>query len=90
MLHDLLVDHIRDPHASWACGRFGAIAEFHRDPDEPAEIATEPLIEAATSRGAIRIEVRPDLRRSPTRRSARASKAGGRAWCSACRVTRRR
>jgi hypothetical protein len=44
MLHDLLADHIRDPHASWACGRFGAIAEFHRDPDEPAEIATGPVI----------------------------------------------
>jgi len=62
MLHDLLVDHIRDPHASWACGRFGAIAEFHRDPDEPAEIATGPMIEASTSRGAIRIEVLPELR----------------------------
>ena len=62
MLRDLLVDHIRDPHASWACGRFGAIAEFHRDPDEPVEIATEPSIVAATSRGAIRLEVRPGLR----------------------------
>jgi hypothetical protein len=62
MLHDLLVDHLRDPHASWTCGRFGAIAEFHRDPDEPAEIATEPVIEASTSRGAIRIEVLPELR----------------------------
>jgi hypothetical protein len=62
MLHDLLVDHIRDPHASWACGRFGAIAEFHRDPGEPAEIATGPVIEASTSRGAIRIEVLPELR----------------------------
>ena len=62
MLHDLLADHMRDPHASWACGRFGAIAEFHRDPDEPAEIATGPVIEASTSRGAIRIKVLPELR----------------------------
>lgn len=62
MLHDLLADHIRDPHASWACGRFGAIAEFHRDPNEPAEIAMGPVIEASTSRGAIRIEVLPELR----------------------------
>jgi hypothetical protein len=62
MLRDLLIDHIRDPHASWACGRFGAIAEFHRDPDEPVEIATEPSIVAATSRGAIRLEVLPSLR----------------------------
>lgn len=62
MLHDLLVDHIQDPRASWACGRFGAIAEFHRDPDERAEIATWPTIEASTSRGAIRIEALPELR----------------------------
>lgn len=62
MLRDLLVDHIRDPHASWACGRFGAIAEFHRDPDEPVEITTAPSIVAVTSRGAIRLEVLPGLR----------------------------
>jgi len=62
MLRDLLVDYIRDPHASWACGRFGAIAEFHRDPDEPVEISTEPAIAAATDRGAIRLEVLPELR----------------------------
>lgn len=62
MLRSLLVDHIRDPGASWACGRFGAIAEFHRDFDEPVEIATEPSIVAATSRGAIRLEVLPELR----------------------------
>jgi hypothetical protein len=62
MLRDLLVDHIRDPHASWACGRFGAIAEFHRDADEPVEIAVEPSIVAATSRGAIRLDVLPELR----------------------------
>lgn len=62
MLRELLVDHIHDPHASWACGRFGAVAEFHRDADEPAEIATGPSIVASTSRGAIRLEVLPELR----------------------------
>jgi len=62
MLRDLLVDHIRDPGASWACGRFGAIAEFHRDPDEPVAIATDPSIVAATGRGAIRLELLPELR----------------------------
>lgn len=62
MLRNLLVEYIRDPGASWACGRFGAIAEFHRDFDEPVEIATESSIVAATSRGAIRLEVLPDLR----------------------------
>jgi hypothetical protein len=62
MLHELLLDHIHDPHASWSCGRFGAIAEFHRDADEPVEIDGGPAITAATSRGAIRIEVLPALR----------------------------
>ena len=62
MLRDLLIDHIRDPHASWACGRFGAMAEFHRDPDEPVEIVTGPAIEASTNRGAIRLEVLQELR----------------------------
>ena len=62
MLRSFLLDHIRDPDASWSCGRFGAIAEFHRDADEPVEISTEPSITAATARGAIRLEVLPDLR----------------------------
>ena len=62
MLHSLLLDHVQDPHASWSCGRFGAIAEFHRDADEPVEIASQPAIVAATSRGAIRIELLPALR----------------------------
>lgn len=62
MLRSLLVDHILDPHASWACGRFGAIAEFHRDPDEPVEIAMGQAIEVSTSRGAIRLDVLPELR----------------------------
>lgn len=61
-MRDLLVDHICDPHASWACGRFGAIAEFHRDPGEAVEISTGPAISAATDRGAIRLEVLPELR----------------------------
>jgi hypothetical protein len=35
-----VLDHIQDPHSSWACGRFGAIAEFDHDADEPVEFAT--------------------------------------------------
>ena len=62
MSHALLLDHIRDPGSSWSCGRFGAIAEFHRDADEPVEIAAAPAIVATTKRGAIRIEVMPELR----------------------------
>ena len=31
---DLIRRHLTDPQSSWAIGTFGAIAEFHRDPDE--------------------------------------------------------
>lgn len=62
MPQTLLVDHITDPHASWSCGRFGVIAEFHRDADEPVEIRTEPDLVAVTDRGAIRIEQQVELR----------------------------
>lgn len=63
MTFSLLLDHINDPHASWSCGRFGAIAEFHRDADEPVEIVKSAAsISAVTSRGAIRIDALPSLR----------------------------
>jgi hypothetical protein len=42
--------------------RFGAIAEFHRDPDEPAAIAEQPVLSVATSRGAIRLSTPDELR----------------------------
>lgn len=62
MPHVLLLDHILDPQASWSCGRFGVIAEFHRDVDEPVEIHTEPDLVAVTDRGAIRIGKQAELR----------------------------
>jgi len=62
MLNSLLLDHLRDPESSWSCGRFGAIAEFHRDSSEPAAIAERPFLSAATARGAIRIDAPDDLR----------------------------
>ncbi len=62
MPHNLLLDNIADPHASWSCGRFGVIAEFHRDTDEPVEIHTESDLVAVTDRGAIRIEKHDELR----------------------------
>ena len=62
MLHSLLLEHLRDPESSWSCGRFGAIAEFHRDPDEPAVISERPVLSAATARGAIRVEAPAELR----------------------------
>ena len=62
LLADHIRDYIRDPGASWMCGRFGAVAEFHRDPGEPVAIATEPAVTAATARGAVRLDLLPELR----------------------------
>jgi hypothetical protein len=60
--HALLLDYLKDPDSSWSCGRFGAIAEFHRDADEPVDIVERPALTAATARGALRIEASPELR----------------------------
>lgn len=60
---DLIADQLADPHAQWSLGTFGAIAEFMRDADEPAEIAREDQsISVVTARGGIRLEARPNLR----------------------------
>ncbi|MEL6773556.1 MAG: hypothetical protein AAFP23_02265 [Pseudomonadota bacterium] len=53
-LRAVLETHLRDWQAGWSIGSFGAIAEFHHDPDEGAVVA-EPLTRA-TERGAIRIQ----------------------------------
>src|SRR5882757_3047294 len=62
MSNALLVEHINNPASSWMCGRFGAVAEFHRDADEAVDIDTGPAITAVTARGAIRLEALPELR----------------------------
>lgn len=53
-MRDLIERHLREWETGWSMGSFGAIAEFHQDEDEPAEVA-EPL-ERATRRGAISID----------------------------------
>jgi len=58
----LLSAQLRDAGAAWSCGGFGAIAEFHRDPDEPVRLAEGTALVAATPRGALRIEAVPALR----------------------------
>jgi hypothetical protein len=63
MTYSLLLDHLKDPGSSWSVGRFGAIAEFHRDLDEPAALtSTDAAISVSTDRGAIRIDVRQPVR----------------------------
>jgi hypothetical protein len=59
----LIADQLADPHAQWSLGTFGAIAEFMRDPDEPADIAqNENSMSVVTSRGGIRLAARANLR----------------------------
>lgn len=53
-LKDELAARLRDAGSGWSVGSFGAIAEFHQDPDEPIEVAA-PMARA-TARGAIRID----------------------------------
>src|SRR4051794_3513454 len=60
---ELIVDQLADPHAQWSLGTFGAIAEFMRDPDEPADIVQdESSMSVVTLRGGIRLVARPNLR----------------------------
>jgi len=49
---ELIADQLADPDAQWSLGTFGAIAEFMRDADEPAEIARDAhAISMVTPRG---------------------------------------
>ncbi len=51
--------HLLNPDSGWSIGTFGALAEFSRDADEPAEIArTDAGGRVATARGALRIGLR--------------------------------
>jgi hypothetical protein len=59
----LFAEHIGDWRTSWSVGTFGAIAEFHRDADEPVELARgEREVAAFTARGAVRLNVVSGLR----------------------------
>lgn len=52
----LIADLVEDPANGWSIGSFGAIGEFMRDTDEPAEIVrTAAKIEVVTPRGAMRV-----------------------------------
>jgi hypothetical protein len=58
--------HFLDPSASWNIGTFGAIAEFHRDADEPATFGeTDDALTAATARGGLRVLRRHAMRLVP-------------------------
>jgi len=62
-LQALLARHVVDAGTSWSVGTFGAIAEFHRDPDEPATVTVEVnRFSVSTARGAVSLHVVPHLR----------------------------
>src|SRR6187431_1903482 len=51
---ELIADQLADPEAQWSLGTFGAIAEFMRDADEPAEVVREePVAAVVTPRGGV-------------------------------------
>jgi hypothetical protein len=60
---DLIAGELADAEAQWSLGTFGAIAEFSRDADEPADIQHgEMSCAVVTPRGGIRLLAHPDLR----------------------------
>lgn len=56
-LHEVLNHHLADWQSGWSMGSFGAIAEFHQAPGEPA--ATGDLFRV-TDRGGIRLSLSDD------------------------------
>ncbi|GLZ45942.1 hypothetical protein Acsp06_21270 [Actinomycetospora sp. NBRC 106375] len=53
-----LLDWVDDPDAGWSVGTFGALAEFLRDPDEPADVTRGPgRATAVTARGAVDVHL---------------------------------
>jgi hypothetical protein len=56
---DLVARHLTDAEASFAIGTFGAIAEFHRAPEEPVVLSANA---AVTRRGGIRLLLEGEVR----------------------------
>ena len=59
----LLRREIADPGTQWSLGTFGAIAEFSRDEDEPAQVSmAADAVSAVTERGGIALKPDPGIR----------------------------
>lgn len=54
----LVDEHLDDPGSGWSMGTIGAIAEFVRDPDEPAARADHTVV---TGRGGVRLTLPPEV-----------------------------
>ena len=62
-IQDWIAQSLRDPAAQWSAGTYGAIAEFSRDPTEPADVVCAQFGgEASTARGGIRVELCKEVR----------------------------
>jgi len=57
-LRTLVAAQLASPQGAWSLGTFGAVAEFQRDPDEAAE---HEGLSVVTARGAIAVELPPDV-----------------------------
>jgi hypothetical protein len=58
-----LATQMASAETQWSLGTFGAIAEFSRDADEPVALArNDASLEAVTDRGAIRLDLRANMR----------------------------
>jgi hypothetical protein len=77
-ISEFLAYHIADPDTQWSVGTFGALAEFMREPDEPALIVR---LEAVTERGAIRLTPTLDMRPFAFETTTRESWMGRIALC---------
>ena len=59
---DDLLDWVDDPDAGWSVGTFGALAEFLRDPDEPADVVRAPRrASVVTPRGGVAVALTDDV-----------------------------
>ena len=62
-IQDLICESLGEQGSQWSAGTYGAIAEFSRDPFEPADVVcTHSGGEASTARGGVRVELRREVR----------------------------
>jgi hypothetical protein len=91
-LESILKTYLCDPEAGWSMGSFGAIAEFHQEPDELGVIDAPDQLTRATSRGGIRLtlqekdRVKPVAYETPSKKRHRWSH--GIALCVASSIAR--
>ncbi|MEM7222562.1 MAG: hypothetical protein AAF495_06260 [Pseudomonadota bacterium] len=60
-VRQVICKHLHDPRSSFSIGSFGAIAEFHRDPDEALILDDDERLAIATSRGALRVSLSDEV-----------------------------